>query len=194
MKKSQIASILKEGGVAIIPTDTLYGLVARADKQQAVERIYAIKGRTPTKPLIILISSLQDIERFSVQLNHDQKKICEKLWPGKVSIILPCAQEQFAYLHRKTNSLAFRMPKASWLRRLIAQTGPLVAPSANPEGLEPAKTIKEARAYFSDQVDGYYSRLFPRLGKPSTLVELRGEKVVVLRQGAGSIPEDLIAS
>ncbi len=193
MKTSQIASILKEGGVAVIPTDTLYGLVTRADKQPSVERIYSIKGRTPTKPLIILISSLQDIERFSVQLGGSQKAICEKLWPGKVSIILPCAQEQFTYLHRGTNSLAFRMPKARWLRQLIAQTGPLVAPSANPEGLEPAKTIKEARAYFGDQVDGYYSRLFPRLGKPSTLVELQNEKVVVLRQGAGKIPKELLA-
>ncbi len=193
MKKSQIASILKEGGVAVIPTDTLYGLVARADTQSSVQRIYSIKGRTPTKPLIILISSLQDVERFFIQLSDSQKNICEKLWPGKVSIILPCVQEQFAYLHRGTNSLAFRMPKARWLRQLIAQTGPLVAPSANPEGLEPAKTIKEARAYFGDKVDGYYSRLFPRLGKPSTLVELRNEKVVVLRQGAGKIPQDLLA-
>jgi L-threonylcarbamoyladenylate synthase len=136
---------------------------------------------------------MQDIERFLVQLSNSQKTLCEKLWPGKVSIILPCVHEQFAYLHRGTNSLAFRMPKANWLRKLIAQTGPLVAPSANPEGLEPAKTIKEARAYFGSRVDGYYSRLFPRLGKPSTLVELRNEKVVVLRQGAAKIPLGLLA-
>ena len=146
---------LKKGGVGILPTDTLYGIVASALNEKAVERVYALKGRAPAKPCIILISSLSDLALFGVTLSPALQTILSTYWPGPTSIILPCVGEAFAYLHRGTHSLAFRLPKNDSLRALLQETGPLIAPSANAEGLPPATTIKEAQDYFKDKVDFY---------------------------------------
>ncbi len=186
LKLKALSLQLLQGGVAIIPTDTIYGLVGRALNKKTVERIYRIKQRTPTKPFIILITDIRDLKKFGIVLNAPTLKRLNAWWPGAVSVILPCKSARFSYLHRGTNSLAFRMPKPVWLRNLIKKTGPLVAPSANPEGKEPAKNIREARAYFSDAVDAY-SAGGTRTGKPSTLVSFLTDEPVVLRPGAGKI-------
>ena len=109
-----------------------------------------------------------------------------KVWPGKVSAILPCPSREFSYLHRGTKTLAFRLPKKGDLRELLKKTGPLAAPSANPEGLEPAKTVKEAKGYFGDAVDFYIDE--GRLASlPSTLIAIENDRVVIKRQGAAKV-------
>ena len=177
--------ILKAGGVGVIPTDTLYGVVAQAFHPAAVERVYQIRRRTPTKPFIILISSSADLTKFSVVLNSRSKKFLAKYWPGEVSVILPCKKNKLAYLHRGTNSLAFRVPGSAGLREFLKKTGPLIAPSANIEGKPPAKTIGQAKKYFGGGVD-FYLDAGRRDSKPSTLVRL-GKIITVIRQGSVNI-------
>jgi L-threonylcarbamoyladenylate synthase len=108
------------------------------------------------------------------------------VWPGKISVLLPCASAKSSYLHRGTKHIAFRMPKSLALRALLKKTGPLVAPSANIEGVVPAKTAKEAFSYFGKNVDFYVDggRL---VSKPSTLVKIENGKIVVIRKGAGVV-------
>jgi len=178
----RVEKVLENGGVGVLPTDTLYGLVGSALSPKAVERIYRLKKRDPKKPLIILINSLADLKSFKIKIGLKTRRILAKYWPGKTSIILPCPSEEFNYLHRGGRTLAFRLPDKKDLQDLLKKTGPLVAPTANPEGLEPAKTIKEARAYFGDQVDFYLNQ--GRLdSSPSTLIALKRGKVVVKRAG-----------
>ena len=129
-----VVALLKHDGVGVFPTDTLYGLVGRASSTRAVSRIYDIKGRDEHKPFIILISSLTDLKNFKITLTPVQKKFLQKNWPNQLSVILPCPQKQFEYLHRGTKSLAFRYPKDVFLQKLLKKTGPQVAPSANPQG------------------------------------------------------------
>lgn len=177
---------LAKNGVGVIPTDTLYGLVGRAQNRETIERIYRLKGRQPNKPLIILISSLDDLSKFKVKADAKTKKVLEKYWPGKVSVILPCPNQEFEYLHRGTKTLAFRLPDYPELTHLITQTGPLAAPSANPEGLPPATTINEARNYFGDKLDFYVDA--GKLDSPaSTLISITKDGVKVLREGAVKI-------
>ncbi|NCN07466.1 tRNA pseudouridine(55) synthase TruB [Candidatus Falkowbacteria bacterium] len=178
--KQQI-DILKKGGIGVVPTDTIYGLVGKALNKNTVERIYKVRKRSPDKPLIILISQISDLNKFGVKIDNKTKKILQKYWPGQVSVILGC-HKKLDYLHRGTNSLAFRLPDNKWLRFLLRKTGPLVAPSANPEGLDPALTIRQAKKYFSNMVDFYIDR-----GKlessPSTLVKIEAGNIIVLREG-----------
>ena len=91
------------------------------------------------------------------------------------------AQEKFYYLHRGTNSLAFRLPANKGLQELISQTGPLVAPSANMEGLPPATTIDEAENYFGDKVN-FYIGDGKIAGKPSKLIKIESDKIIELRK------------
>lgn len=182
--------ILKSGGIGVIPTDTQYGLVAEALNQDAVEKVYKIRKRSPEKPFIILISDLSDLKFFGVDLDFKTSQFLENIWPNPVSIILPVASNEFAYLHRGTNSLAFRMPDDKNLLEILQKTGPLIAPSANLEGHIYAKSISEAKNYFGDQVD-FYEDQGTLESRPSTLIKIEDGKIEVLRQGLYELPQNL---
>lgn len=184
-KKSAI-KILRAGGIGVLPTDTLYGLVGRALDKAAVERIYKVRRRRPDKPLIILIGDLADLKLFGIKLADFEKEFLSRYWPGAVSVVLPCRSAKFKYLHRGTKTLAFRWPNKKSVQEILRQTGPLVAPSANPEGEKSADNLAEARAYFDDRVDFYYGR-GSLAGALSTLVKLADGRVEVLRTGAVKI-------
>lgn len=180
------AGLLKRGEVGIVPTDTLYGVVGRAFDENVVERIYKLKGRDKTKPFIILISSLGDLELFGIEVEKETSLVLEKYWPGKVSVILPCDEESLSYLHRGTNSLAFRLPRKPKLEELIKKTGPLVAPSANPEDAAPALSVGEASDYFGEKVDFYLDEgVLESL--PSSIIKMSQGKPEVVRDGAVKI-------
>jgi L-threonylcarbamoyladenylate synthase len=176
-----VLQMLKKGAIGVFPTDTLYGVVAKASSQKAVERVYEVKGRSEGKPLIILISSLSDIKKFGIELLPEHVTFLQTVWPGAVSVILPCAHPKFAYLHRGTKSLAFRMPKKKSLREFLHVVGPLAAPSANPQGLKPAHTIAEAKKYFGENVDFYYAG-GRKVGKPSRVISLLSGKPHIIRK------------
>lgn len=180
---ASLVALLKKGGIAFIPTDTIYGIVAMARDKKAVARLYELRRVTPKKPFIILIDSISRLREFGITLNLAQKTFLDRVWPGRVSVVLPCVEEAFAYLHRGTKTLAFRLPKNTSLVTLLRKTGPLVAPSANPEGKKPAATIAAAKRYFGARVDIYQSAS-RKPGKPSTLVSLLGSTPRVLREGA----------
>jgi len=182
----EVEKIIKKGGIGVLSTDTIYGLVGKALSKTTVSRIYRIKERKPDKPLIILIGSLRQLDLFGIAVDSKTQLLLNRFWPGKVSIILPCSRPDLEYLHRGTNSLAFRFPDYPELTNLINQTGPLVAPSANPEDLKPAKDIAQAKKYFSSKVDFYVNS--GRLdSQPSTLISIKNGKIEVLREGAVKI-------
>lgn len=178
--------ILKDGGVVIAPTDTLYGILTRAEDKKAVDRIYKIKGRDVGKPFIILITSVKDLDKFYIK--HSEILSNTRMLP-KVSMIMPCEGKKWEYLHRGTKSLAFRLvsPRNRHLYALIRTVGPCVAPSANPQGLEPAYTVKVAKNYFGDKID-LYINAGVRKSKPSTIVSFLESKPKVIRQGIVKLP------
>ncbi|MEI6288738.1 MAG: Sua5/YciO/YrdC/YwlC family protein, partial [bacterium] len=104
LNRNQIIKILKNGGIGIMPTDTIYGLVGQALNKKTVERIYKVRRRSPDKPLIILISSTNDLKLFGIRLQKETEDILARCWPGAVSIILPCEYKKFEYLHRGTKT------------------------------------------------------------------------------------------
>jgi len=148
----KVGLLLKEGALGVIPTDTIYGICGSALKKEVVEKIYRLRKRNFKKPMIILISSINDLQYFRIRLNPFQKRILKQLWPGSVSVILKCPLEKFSYLHRGIKTLALRMPHDQELLKILRISGPLVAPSANFEGEKPAATIKEAKRYFQAKV------------------------------------------
>mgnify|MGYP001360961233 CR=1 FL=1 len=186
----KISTLINNGGIGVVPTDTLYGLVGSAFSEAAVEKIYRVKKRNLKKPFIIIIGAMADLELFGIKLSEGEDAILKNIWPGKVSVILPCHLKKFTYLHRGTKSLAFRLPKKQKLINLIKETGPLAAPSANPEKFPPAESIKEAKKYFGDKVDFYINRGKIK-SQPSTLVEIKNGELIIKRQGAVKIKSAL---
>jgi len=179
----QVIETLKDGGIGVLPTDTIYGVVGSVLNKEAIESIYPLLNRDTQKPMVIIIGRVKDLSIFGIKINRKFKKKLKEFWPGKVSIILPCHSEEFAYLHRGMESLAFRLPNLKWLRRLLKKTGPLVATSANIQGKKPAQTIKQAEEYFGGHVD-FYIDAGKLQGQPSTLVKINDQEVELKRDGA----------
>jgi L-threonylcarbamoyladenylate synthase len=177
----KVSRILKSGGIGVMPTDTIYGLVGSALCPETVRRIYKVRQRNLKKPCIVLIGDVDDMGLLGISLTLQMRKLLNKHWPGRVSIILPCREKRFTYLHRGMRSLAFRLPKDRVLRNLLKKTGPLVAPSANLEGSFPAISIRQAREYFGDAVD-FYVDGGKVIGKPSALIQYKNGKLLILRK------------
>lgn len=177
-----LIKIIKENGIVVMPTDTLYGIVGLAHNPAVVEHIYNARERAPYKPCIILIGHIDELQKFSINVSEEQKNTIKKHWPGPVSIVLDCPPDSFTHLHRGTRTLAFRLPSPISLQNLLLKTGPLIAPSANLEGLSPAQNIKEAMEYFANKVHFYLDAGTIR-GRVSKVIKLHKDgSVTVLRE------------
>lgn len=168
MANELIIKTIKAGGLVVMPTDTIYGVVAAALNPEAVKRLSILKQWGENKPFIILIGDLSDLTKLGIKITAAQEAKLAHWWPGSISVIL--------------GDVACRLPADPNLRELLRQTGPLVAPSANLADQPPATTIAEAKAYFGDQVELYVDggRL---VGEPSTLVKLTPDGEVIILRG-----------
>lgn len=148
----EVTELLNNGAVGVIPTDTVYGIVARLDNPQAIAKIYHIKNREVDKPVgTILINDPLQVEHF---VDSRSLLSAQTYWPGPVSVILD-VPGNLHYAHRGYDSLPFRIPDHSPLQNLLKSTGPLATTSANMAQTKPADTIEEAMGYFRDNVDFY---------------------------------------
>lgn len=172
-----LVSVLQNGGVAILRTDTLYGIVCRADNEQAVNRIYELKHRDEAKSPIVLIA---DQSQLYTPPTDIMQPALDMMWPGPYSIIMP-APSAPRWIIRGNQSVAYRIPAHDDLRYLLRQTGPLIAPSANLEGDPPALTVEQAVAYFGEAVDIYADGGEVTDTKPSTLLRFADSRFEKLR-------------
>lgn len=179
----KVVQLLKNGKVGVMPTDTIYGIVGSALNPEAVENIYKLRSRTSGKPMIILISGLDDLNYLNIELTKEEKNFLKNNWPNPLSVVLSCPSEKFKYLHRGKKSLAFRMPDNEKLLGILKQTGPLVAPSANFEKEKPSETVSETKKYFGENIAFYVDGGILK-SKPSTIVRLYKDGTrIILREG-----------
>lgn len=167
--------ILKNGGVAVLPTDTVYGFSACVNKSKTDERIRIIKGRSETKPFIQLIAKPEDI--FSYTNDIIPEKILS-FWPGPLTII--CKDSRFS-----ETTTAFRCPGDAWLRSVIEKCeSPLYSTSVNRSGNPVIVKIKDIIEEFSSETDLIVDAGDSESSIPSTIIKIEKGKTVVLREGA----------
>ncbi|HRN90260.1 MAG TPA: L-threonylcarbamoyladenylate synthase [Candidatus Saccharibacteria bacterium] len=171
--------LLTPGEIAVIPTDTVYGVVARVADKQAVARLYKLKHREAKPGTLVAANTKQLID---IGIEPEYLTAIEHLWPGAISVIILC-DENLSYVHQGIGSLAVRIPDDKWLHELLLQTGPLLTSSANQPGEPPATTVAEAKAYFGNQVTWYQDGGTVNRA-PSTVVEIINGSIKVVRQGA----------
>ena len=177
--------LLQPRAIGVIPTDTVYGVVARAADQAAVARLYQLKHREG-KPGTIIAASIDQLVELGIKYRY--LKAVEQFWPGAVSVVIPCGLE-LTYLHQGKHSLAVRVPDHTELRALLMQTGPLLTSSANHPAEPLATSLSEARAYFKDEVDFYIDGGDLSDHKPSTIIRIIDDAIEVLRPGAVTIED-----
>jgi L-threonylcarbamoyladenylate synthase len=181
------AEILLEGGVGIIPTDTVYGLAALAAHEGAVGRLLDIKNRPAGKPLPVHISNVADADKLTFADEPDAAALMEKFWPGPLTLVLRRRSGVHLPFQRR-ESLGLRIPDNPFCRRLIKKAGFLVVPSANFSGDPPPASPDEVADGIMGLADFIVDGGTCGGGLESTVVDLTGG-LEVLREGAISAGE-----
>jgi L-threonylcarbamoyladenylate synthase len=182
---NEAVAALQNGGVGIMPTDTVYGIVARAADPQAVARLYALKHREH-KPGTLIAANVKQLVDLGIKKRY--LSAVEQWWPNSLSVIIPTG-ENLGYLHQGLDSLAIRVPKDEDLHAILEQTGPLITSSANLPGQPVANNVLEAQNYFDDAVDFYVDGGEFVGREPSTLIRIVDDAIEVIREGAVKINE-----
>lgn len=173
-------STLKNGQLIIAKTDTIYGILAAANSEKAVERLYEVKRRPLDKPVIILVADIDDIPDLTPSIKRKYQEISEN---RPTTIITKVSPNFLPHLPRNGGTLAFRVVPESPLAELIRTVGLLVAPSANPSGEEPAKNITEAISYFHESVSIYVDSGEVVNAQPSQIIRINeGGEIEFLRR------------
>jgi L-threonylcarbamoyladenylate synthase len=170
------AELLRCGRLVAFPTETVYGLGARADDAEAVAALVRVKVRPAEKRLTILIPDPEHCRRYAAPLDPKAAALAKAFWPGPLTLVVPDGSG---------GDVGLRCPDCEVTRRLLRAAGvPVVAPSANLSGLPPARTAGEVLAAFDGRIAAVLDGGSTRIGLPSTVVQVRAQEVRILRAGA----------
>ncbi len=186
----KIKRILNLGGIIAFPTDTFYGLGANAFNNRAVNRIYEIKERSEDKPLLLLVSSLHQVENLALETSPAAQAIIKKLWPGPVTLLFTSRPHLLPQLTASTGKIGIRLPGNAFTRNLLAEIGyPVTATSANISGGENAATAEEVETALGSRVDLIVDGGPAPGGKESTVLDVTLSPPLIVREGAVSKEE-----
>jgi len=181
---AKAAKIIRSGGVAVFPTETVYGLGCSPFRKTAVKRIFRIKGRAFRKPLSVIVSDFRQVKKLVRNMSPLALRLMSSHWPGPLTIIFRKSGRVPASVTGGSGTVGIRMPDHLITQELIRAAGtPLVATSANRSGRKPSTTAKSAAKAVEEAdivIDGGRSAL----RKPSTVIDLSGKKPKILRRGA----------
>ena len=187
----KIEKTLAAGGAVVLPTETVYGLFAQALNEEAVERIYELKRRPRDKALNLNVASLEEIYAFSKNQPTYLNQLYQAFLPGPLTIILQANDQVPTWINSGMDTVGFRIPKHSVTLDLIRKYGPLIGPSANLSGKVSGTSFQQIVMDFQEQVSGVEDDA-ALTGQDSTILDLSGEKALILRQGAIT-REDILA-
>ena len=187
----KIKQELEKGRAVVLPTETVYGLFAKALDKKAVDHVYQLKGRPRDKALNLNVASLDDILNFSKNQPPYLQKLVESFLPGPLTIILEANDKVPDWVNSGLRTVGFRMPSHPVTLELIREFGPLIGPSANLSGQASGISFKEIVKDFGREVLGIEDDAF-LTGQDSTIIDLSGDKAKILRQGSIT-REDILA-
>ena len=179
----KIKKELEKGGAVVLPTETVYGLFAKALDEKAVDHVYQLKRRPRDKALNLNVASLDVILNFSKNQPTYLQQLVESFLPGPLTIILEANDKVPYWVNSDLTTVGFRMPSHPITLELIREFGPLIGPSANISGQSSGVNFHKILQDFDQEVWGLEDDAF-LTGQDSTILDLSGDKVKILRQGA----------
>lgn len=192
MTVEKAIAALKAGELAVLPTETVYGIFADATNEAAVQKLYAVKGRPVEKALNMNVADYDTILKYSVHQPAYLEKLVQTFLPGPLTIILEASPEVPEWIHVGKTTVGFRMPSIPATQEMIKALGVLVGPSANLTGSPSPRFYDDLTSAILDkaavalQDDSVY-------GLDTTILDLSGEMPKILRQGAITAQELLDA-
>jgi L-threonylcarbamoyladenylate synthase len=189
------AEVIAKGGVVAFRTDTFYGLGVDPFNAQAVARLRELKGREDNKPILLLISDADQVERLIAARSDEFKTAALKFWPGPLTIVSAAVAELPEEITAGTGTVGVRLPADESVREFVRECGGvLTATSANPSGREPARSAQEVASYFTTSFRGLLDLIVDggevTATEPSTVLDVSTSPPRIVREGA--IPRSVI--
>jgi L-threonylcarbamoyladenylate synthase len=189
---ARAADVIRGGDVIAVPTDTFYGLAANPFDEEAVERVFAIKGRAKHMPLLLLVDSIDMARELSARLPRGFERLAERFWPGPLTMVVEASAKIPASVTGETGRIGLRLPGAAIPVALVRQAGvPITGTSANRSGEKECAAAQDVESIIGAALplilDGGPSRAI----HASTVIGVREDSWEVLREGA--IPAKEIA-
>lgn len=182
---ARIGETISRGGVIAFRTDTFYGLGADPFNAAAVQKVKDLKGREENKPILVLMSDLEQLDRLIEKRSSAFDELAKRFWPGALTVIGEATSRLPSELTAGTKTVGVRLPDDETVRSLVrACGGVLTATSANPAGELPARTAEKVAKYFGERIDLIVDAGETKTDRPSTVVEAGGGEVKLIREGA----------
>ena len=183
--------VLGENGLIALPTESFYGLAVDPFNEQALEKLWQVKGRSKGKPVLVLTGEGSQLNPFVRNIPPAATVLMNAFWPGPLTIVFPAARGLSDAVTAGTRSVGIRFSAWQPLCELLQRVGPLTGTSANREGMPPPTTAKEVRHYFGDALDLIVDAGPTPGGRPSTVIDVQGP-IRIIRDGAID-REDIVA-
>lgn len=181
--------VLKNGGIIIIPTDTVYGITCDIENENAIRKIFKLKERNNNKPICVLTSSVEKIKKIAY-INEHENKLIKKYMPGALTIILKKKDNVSNILTSNLNTIGVRIPNDKIALKILDKLDfPLAVTSANISGDEAGIKIEDFIDYFNNKVDIIINGGKTNLKVSSTIIKVIDKKINVLREGTIKIYE-----
>lgn len=181
-KVDSVIDIIKKGGLVVFPTETVFGIGCVASKEESYEALCKAKNRHPDKPITLMCSKIEQVEKYVV-IDDVAKKIIEKFFPGQLTLILKAKKDVPHYIDLGTGYVGIRIPDSKFVIDMINKVGEaMLVTSANISDFPPATNDKEALNYFKDNVDVIIKGESVS-NVPSSVIKLDHGKLIVLREG-----------
>lgn len=178
------ANVIKNGGIVIFPTETVYGIGTNGLDSEAVKKLYEVKNRSLTKPISLLVSNFDMINQVAKDITEMEYKIMKNFFPGPLTIILNKKSCVPDILTANGNTVGIRMPDNEIALKLIELSEvPIATPSANISGKPSGTNIEDIKKDFEGKVDLFIDNGKSKIGNGSTIVKVENNEIKILRQG-----------
>lgn len=182
--RSYASTVVRQGGVIGFLTDTFYGLGVDPLNEDALIRLRNLKGREAQKPILLLISDRQIVDRFIVERSAIFDELAEIHWPGLITLVGNAKPTLSKALTAGTETIGLRLPASTAVCGLVdACGGALTATSANPSGAPPAREAHDVESYFSQRLDVIVDGGKAETSQPSTVLDLSQPEPRLIREG-----------
>lgn len=183
MQEERIISELKNGNLVIMPTDTVYGIIADATKEETIKKVFNAKERSFNKPLLVLVSDKNMLENLVSEISPKAEEIISKYWPGPLTILFPKKDEVSDILTASSPYIAIRMPNDKRLLNIIRKVNkPLISTSANITSKETITEVSQIEEKMKEKIsyilDGGVVK-----NEASTIIKIENDKIEIVRAG-----------
>ncbi len=178
----QVRCVLGESGLISLPTESFYGLAAAPFDEQALARLWAVKGRSEGKPILVLIGERHQLAPFVQTIPRAAQALMDAFWPGPLTIVFPAAPGLSHAVTAGTGSVGIRLSACEPLVDLLRRVGPVTGTSANREGMPPPRTAEEVQDCLGEVLDLIIDGGPTPGGQPSTVIDVQ-DSIRIIRNG-----------